>query len=169
MTQVEAMLREAQQGTDPRTQARITALVQGLLEMHAAAIERILAGIGDSATIDRLAQDDLVGSVLLLYGLHPLDLETRVRQALEQARPLLRAHGGNVELVSLTDGVVRLKLLGSCHNCSSSDLTLKSAIEDALLARAPDVAGIELDQTAASPAPTEGGLPRRVGLPLVNA
>ena len=115
------------------------------MDLHAAALEKMLAIIGDPKLIDRLARDDLVGSVLLLYGLHPLDLETRVHQALEQARPLLRSHGGNVELVSLVDGVVRLRLLGSCHGCPSSALTLKSAIEDAIFAQAPDVPAIEVE------------------------
>ena len=98
--------------------------------------------------IDSLAGDDLVGSILLLHGLHPLDLETRVRQALEKVRPLLRSHGGNVELLDLTGGVARLRMLGSCDGCPSSAMTLKTAIEEAIYEKAPDVTAIEVDAPA---------------------
>ena len=88
--------------------------------------------LSGTALIDSLASDDLVASVMLLYGLHPLDLETRVLQALEQVRPYLRSHGGNVELLGVEEGVIRLRLQGSCHGCPSSAQTLKSTIEEAI-------------------------------------
>src|SRR5262249_41613463 len=141
---IETLLQEVQESGDPQVRARTTQIVQGLMDLHAEALEHMLTTIGDQNLIDRLAHDDLVSSVLLLYGLHPLDLETRIQQALEQGRPLLRSHGGNVELVSLEDGVVRLRLVGSCHGCPSSAATLESAIEDAIYAKAPDVDAIEV-------------------------
>ena len=52
---------------------------------------------------DQLTGDELVASVLLLHGLHPVDLETRVRGALEKTRPYLKSHGGNVELVGIDE------------------------------------------------------------------
>ena len=88
------------------------------------------------------------GCILLLHGLHPLDLETRVRQALDKVRPLLRSHGGNVELLGLAGGVARLRMLGSCDGCPSSAMTLKTAIEEAIYEKAPDVTAIEVDGTA---------------------
>jgi Fe-S cluster biogenesis protein NfuA len=100
------------------------------------------------AIVDDLAKDDLVGSLLVLYGLHPLDLETRVGSALEKVRPLLRSHGGNVELLALTDSVVHLRMVGSCHGCPSSAQTLKTAIEEAIYEMAPDVARIEVEGVA---------------------
>ena len=67
-------------------------IVQTLLDLHGAGLEKILGRLADAgpigmAVIDDLGRDDLVGSLLLLYGLHPLDLETRVRQALDKVRP----------------------------------------------------------------------------------
>src|SRR5262249_16189439 len=127
------------------------------------------AMIGDPQRIEQLAADDLVGSLLLLYGLHPLDLATRVRQALEQARPLLQSHGGNVELLSLTDGIVRLRLLGSGNGCPSSALTLKSAIEDAIWTRAPDIVAIEVEEETSNAVSIAGERNIRLSLPLVHA
>jgi Fe-S cluster biogenesis protein NfuA len=80
----------------------------------------------------------------MVHGLHPVDLETRVLQALDRARPVLQAHGGNVELLGLAEGVVRLRLNGSCNGCASSATTLKHTIEQAIYELAPDVASIEV-------------------------
>jgi Fe-S cluster biogenesis protein NfuA len=95
--------------------------------------------------IARVARDDVVASLLLLYGLHPVDLEMRVRQSLDKVRPYLKSHGGNVELAGIDDGIVRLKLQGSCNGCPSSTMTLKNAIEEAIYEMAPDIAGLAVE------------------------
>ena len=53
-------------------------------------------------------------------------------------RPALKSHGGEVTLLGVDDGVVRLKMEGSCHGCPSSAATLKNTIEEAIIAAAPD-------------------------------
>src|SRR5262245_44423069 len=104
------------------------------------------ATAGGAAIVDSFAHDDVVGGLLLLHGLHPLDLKTRVSQALDKVRPYLRSHGGNVELLRIDpDGVVRLRMQGSCHGCPSSAMTLKLAIEEAIYEQAPDVMAIEVE------------------------
>jgi len=126
-------------------------LVQGLLEVHGAAFEQALeiihgASAGGQDLIDRLAEDPLISNLLILYNLHPLDLEARVRGALESVKPRLGLHGGDVELISvLPDGVIRLRLEGNCHGCPSSRVTLKNSIEEAIFAAAPDVTRMEVD------------------------
>jgi Fe-S cluster biogenesis protein NfuA/nitrite reductase/ring-hydroxylating ferredoxin subunit len=76
-----------------------------------------------------------------------------VERALEDVRPYLGSHGGDVELVGVTeDGVVRLRMLGSCDGCASSSVTLKLAVEGAVEAAAPEITGIEVDT-----APGSGG------------
>jgi len=117
--------------------------------------------------IDALVEDDLIASILLLHGLHPIDLETRVRQALEKVRPLLRSHGGNVELLGCSGGVVRLRMLGSCDGCPSSAMTLRHAIEAAIYEKAPDVTGIELDKPATNGQVAKDGL-ARIALPILG-
>lgn len=144
---------------DPHIRASMQQLVQSLLEWHGAGLERIMAlvsqaGEPGSALMDRFVHDDLVASLLLLYALHPVDLQTRVRQALEKVRPSVRAHGGTVELLSLTDGVVRLRLQGSGHSWASSAMTLKRAIEEALYETAPDAAALEVEGVVVPPTPS---------------
>ena len=82
----------------------------------------------------RLADDEVVGNLLVLHDLHPDDVDTRVQQALERVRPYLGSHAGGVSLSGVDErGVVHLRLEGSCDGCPSSSLTVRSAIEDAIL------------------------------------
>jgi Fe-S cluster biogenesis protein NfuA len=150
MQQVEALVRKMEGLPDPEARASAVELVQALMEFHGAGLERMMeivaeSGAGASVLFDRFAGDGLVGSLLLIYGLHPLTLEERVARALERVRPLLDSHGGSVELVGIDEGVVRLRLQGSCKSCPSSSVTLKLAIEEAIYESAPDVAGIEAE------------------------
>jgi Fe-S cluster biogenesis protein NfuA len=72
------------------------------------------------------------------------DLETRVEQALDEIRPYLMSHGGDVNLLEVTpQGVARLQLVGACGGCPMSAMTLKFGIERLLEDRVPELAGIE--------------------------
>jgi Fe-S cluster biogenesis protein NfuA len=159
MRQIEGLVEEIQSGADPAFRDRAVKLVELLLELHGAGLDRILelvaeTGPAGDATIDRFLRDPLVASLLLLHGLHPVDLATRVLQALHKVRPYLQSHKGDVELLGIDEGVIRLRLEGSCHSCPSSSLTLKSAIEEALAEFAPDAAGLIVEGVVApKPAP----------------
>ena len=125
-------------------------LVQAVMELHATAIERIMEIASDAgdpgwAIIDEFARDPRVSNVLLLHDLHPIDIETRVRTALDEVRPYLRSHGGDVELISIDGTAVLLKLIGNCNACPSSALTMKTAIEKSIRSSAPDVTSIECE------------------------
>jgi Fe-S cluster biogenesis protein NfuA len=157
MERVEALIQELERLPDPRARAHTREILQSILELYGSALERIFETIADTgenglAMIDSLARDDLVGSLLALHGLHPLHLEERVQRALDKVRPYLHSHGGDVELLEVVEGVVRLRMQGSCHGCPSSAMTLKLAIEEAIYEQAPDVAGIEVEGVVASSA-----------------
>ena len=68
--------------------------------------------------------------------------------ALDSVRPYMDSHGGNVELLSLDDGVARIRLQGSCSDCSASSVTLELAIKQALEDAAPDLEGLEVEGVA---------------------
>lgn len=70
-------------------------------------------------------------------------LKSQVEEILESLRPSLLADGGNVELVSVDDGIVKLRLVGACSSCSSSLITLKMGIERALKKAIPLVRCVE--------------------------
>ena len=144
---IERLIARIEAAPDPNVRADALELTRSLMELHGAALDRLMeivaqAGASGHALMEDFTGDDLVASMLLLYGLHPHDLETRVRKALDKARPLMRSHGGDVELVGVAEGVVRLRLVGSCNGCPSSTLTLKLAIEQAIYEAAPEVTKI---------------------------
>jgi Fe-S cluster biogenesis protein NfuA/nitrite reductase/ring-hydroxylating ferredoxin subunit len=134
---------------------RAQQLVREVVGLYGAALERIMRSGGDPGLAERLATDDLVASLLLVHGLHPHDLRRRVSDALDRVRPYLGSHGGDVDLVEVTDAaVVRLAFTGSCKSCPSSAVTLELAVEDAVHAAAPEVTAIEVVAAAPTSTPT---------------
>ena len=70
-------------------------------------------------------------------------MKTEVSQALEEVRPSLQVDGGDVELVDVEDGVVKVRLLGHCAGCPMSQMTLKMGIESYLKKKVPGVKSVE--------------------------
>jgi Fe-S cluster biogenesis protein NfuA/nitrite reductase/ring-hydroxylating ferredoxin subunit len=145
------MLLDASSAHGAMARERSEELVRLVADLYGAGLGRILdivhdCGRLDGPVLDALAADDLVASLLLVHGLHPYDVDTRIERALDEVRPYLGTHGGDVELLGVTEaGVVRLRLLGSCDGCASSSVTLKLAVEGAVEAAAPEITGIEVD------------------------
>ena len=159
VARIETLLEEVEALADPVAQEKATEVVSALLDLYGEGLARLVAQVAvhddDGELAQAVADDDLVAHLLLLHGLHPVPLETRVDEALEGVRPYLDSHGGNVELLGVEDGVVRLRMEGSCNGCPSSSVTLKLAIEDAIHKVAPDVIGIEAEG-AVEPEPPPG-------------
>ena len=76
-------------------------------------------------------------ALLAMYALGDMDDEDLVEEALEQVRPYINSHGGEVELLSVDDGVVRVRMSGACQGCAASAMTLRRGIEEALRAGYP--------------------------------
>ncbi len=145
-------------------------MVSAVMELYGDGLTRIMAALEQAgpagvAIRDELVEDGAVGSLLLIHDLYPISLEDRVTEALDSVRPYMESHGGNVELLSLVDGVAHLRLQGSCSGCSASQATLELAIKQALDEHAPDLEGLEVEGVieqapmAAGPAPTGFELP----------
>jgi len=135
---------------DPFAQQRVQELIGAVLELYGAGLDRILGVVNDAGEPglpirDALLEDGIVASLLLIHGLFPVPLEERVTEALDSVRPFLASHGGNVELLSVQDGVARLQLQGSCNGCPSSAATLEHALREAIDAAAPDLLGLEVE------------------------
>lgn len=152
---IEALL-EASSAGGAVARERAEELVRLVVELYGAGLERVLEIVDetrglDDATLEKLSDDELVSSLLLVHGLHPFGVEERVERALEKVRPYLGSHGGDVELIGVTEeGVVQLRMKGSCDGCPSSSVTLKLAVEGAIEAAAPDIAGIDVEAASTS-------------------
>lgn len=138
---------EATPGAGANVAAR--ELVQLLMEVHGTALERIMEIIDESGTpgeaiIARAGQDPIVRHLLLLYSLHPDDLETRVLKALDAAGPRLRKHNSEVELLGIYDGAVQVRISTSGHACGSTGKTVQSIVEECIYDLAPDLTSLEI-------------------------
>jgi Fe-S cluster biogenesis protein NfuA/nitrite reductase/ring-hydroxylating ferredoxin subunit len=158
VTRMEALLGEIETLSDPNARSKAAEVVGVLLELYGEGLARMMEVVAEGEererTFDAFAEDELVSHLLLLHGLHPLDLKTRVVRALEEVRPYLLSHGGNVELLGVEEGVARLRMQGSCSGCPSSTVTLKLAIEEAIQKTAPDLERIQAEGVAEEPRPT---------------
>ncbi|MEP6526791.1 MAG: NifU family protein [Nocardioidaceae bacterium] len=154
------LLLEASSSAGVVHRERAEELVGLVTDLYGSGIERILeildgrGQLGDD-TLGALVDDDLISSLLLVHGLHPYSIEQRIQNALDAVRPYLGSHGGDVEFLGVDDqGVVRLRLLGSCDGCPSSSVTLQLAVEGAIESAAPEVTSIEVETPTSEPAGT---------------
>jgi Fe-S cluster biogenesis protein NfuA/nitrite reductase/ring-hydroxylating ferredoxin subunit len=166
----EELIAGLEQIGDPEARQVAEELVGAVVDLYGEGLRRIfdaMAEAGDEldGVRKKLSDDGVVASLMLIHDLYPVDLPTRVDEALAKVRPYMESHGGNVEMLSLTDGVARIRLEGSCKGCAASSATLELAIKQALMDAAPDLEGLEVEG-AVEPvaAPEVGGLE----LPIVQ-
>jgi Fe-S cluster biogenesis protein NfuA len=114
-------------------------LVRLLVDFYGSGLTRIVEILGDSPELmTRLTEDKLVESQLILHGLHPVDVDTRIETALDLVRPYLGSHAGGVAYLGIDDeGVAHLRLEGGCSGCPSSSITVRTTIEEAVIGAAP--------------------------------
>ena len=138
---------------DPHARAMAKELLESLLALHGAALERILsliseAGDAGESITRKCGRDELVSSVLLLYGLHPENMHTRVTRALEKSKPYLESHAASAELTAIgEDGTVTIRLAVKSNGCGSTAASLKATLEAALQDAAPDALSIVVEET----------------------
>jgi Fe-S cluster biogenesis protein NfuA len=70
-------------------------------------------------------------------------MQEKVKAVLDKIRPSLQADGGDVELVAVEDGIVKVRLKGACAGCPMSQMTLKNGIEKLLKREVPEVTAVE--------------------------
>jgi Fe-S cluster biogenesis protein NfuA/nitrite reductase/ring-hydroxylating ferredoxin subunit len=157
---IDRLLGELAANGDPATVERAEEVVRLLMELYGAGLERVLDIVAADADAGErlrgaLAGDEVVAGLLILHGIHPLSLDERIGRALEEVRPYLGSHAGGVAFLGVdADDVVHLRLEGSCDGCPSSTVTVKLAIERALLEAAPEIAGVHVEgQVEEDPTP----------------
>src|SRR5256885_5050069 len=111
---IQRLLDEARELSPGPVWERVEELVQRLLALQCEGLTRLLeharACGADGALDERIANDELVSSLLLLHGLHPVPTRERVLRALEELRPQLAARGVHAELVAIEQGVARVRV-----------------------------------------------------------
>ena len=147
---IEALLDQLAATGDPMVSECAQELVAAVLHLYGAGLTRVVdllaAQPAGAKTIRRLADDELVAGLMLLHGLHPDDVGTRIQQALDRIRPYLGSHAGGIEYLGVdVDGVAHLRLQGSCDGCAGSAATVHTAVERAVLEAAPEVSSVDVE------------------------
>jgi Fe-S cluster biogenesis protein NfuA len=158
---IEQLVQRVNGLADPDARTTALELLQSLMDLHGAALGRIVEIANDSGErgqklLEKLGADPLVCGLLVLYGIHPLDCETRIRRAVDNVAPALRKKGGSVELLGVADNVVRVRIEASGHGCGSSPEALEELVEQAIVSAAPEVTQIVAEGI---PAATTGFVP----------
>jgi Fe-S cluster biogenesis protein NfuA len=146
---IDELMGELDAIADPHVQSVARELLQSVTELHADGLARVLEILSDSPcaqVIDQLGDDERVGPLMALHGLHPLDLSERVARAVVKARATLEKHGGEAELLGVDDGNVRVRLRSQPQGCGSTADTLRTALEDAIYNGAPDLISLEIEE-----------------------
>lgn len=161
---------------DPAARAVADDLAAAIVQLYGEGLNRIFGALAEPGAElgqvrEDLTADGVVASLMLIHDLYPVSLQERVAQALEEVRPYLDSHGGDVELLGVEDGVARLKLVGHCRACAASTSTLEHVVEDALRAAAPDLVGMEVEglEVPTNPIPNSPAAAEQTWVPLEGA
>jgi hypothetical protein len=147
--QLGSLVGELDSAKNDRSSAATRELVQLLMEVHGTALERMMEIIFESGTlgeaiIQKAGEDPIVRHLLLLYSLHPEDMESRVLKALAGTESRLRKLNSEVELVGIREGAIQVRIRTSGHACGSTTKNIRSLVEESIWDMAPDLVSIEI-------------------------
>lgn len=137
---------------DPEVRELTERLMAGVDSLHRAALVRVANLLDHHGQLQQAVRDPVVGTVFDLYDLVPLTPEAQVERALEEIRPYIQSHGGQLEILGVREGVVRVRLAGSCSGCSGSAITLKRGVEAALKEGLPGFVEMQVEEAEPEPA-----------------
>lgn len=154
--------------SDPTARKTSQEFMRAIMELYGLGLAKVVQVLGNSGEAgapmrQELIEDGIFASLLLIHDLYPVPLEERIEEGLDTVRPYLASHGGAVEVMKIQEGVVYLRLEGSCKGCPASAATLELAIKKALNEAAPDLVGLQVEGVIEQ----EGA--GKKGLPMVGA
>ncbi len=149
--QLNTLVEQIESYPDAKIREKTLDLVQIILALHREALRRVLTSFDSlpekEQMLSRIAADDVVRAILLIHGLLPNDLQTRVAVAIDELRPFLISQGGDVELLGVNEGHAQMRLMRNGQGAPPIS-ALKLEIEKALIEAAPELLGIEIEGVA---------------------
>jgi Fe-S cluster biogenesis protein NfuA len=125
-------------------------LLDGIDAVHRLALHRLAAAVEDGSVLARArTADPAVEWLLGAYGVG-VDERGEAEAALATVRPYVESHGGRLELLEVCEGVVRIRMAGSCPGCAASAVTLSEGVEEALRERLPSLVRVEVEEDDAA-------------------
>ncbi len=163
LQRVEVLIQAADALPDPAARECVRELIHAVLDMHRVGLARVWELIsksdeGNEKLSDQLLNDSLVSSLLLLHELHPMPLEERVTKTLENLRPMLESYSCTLEVLGVSAELVHVKICGDGEFAGIQAGRVRPVVEESILAVAPDVAHIQVDEPAESRPDVQGKL-----------
>lgn len=146
LNRLEALLEEVE-GYDEPVRESVFELLDGIDALHRLAILQLSRVLGGQTAVVR-QQDPAVNWLFEAYGVG-VDDPQAARRALEPMKPYLHEHGGDVEVLDVRDGVVRLRMTGACSGCTASAITLREGVEEALRDGLPGFRALDVEPDTA--------------------
>lgn len=147
LRRIEELVSDLDRVSDPAAREHARELLETVLDVHGLAMARMIAVLaradGGADLLHRLGRDEQVRTVLLLHGLHPEELDTRVRRAIDGLRPSMRSRGVDLHLMGLSRGSLELRVRRRDAG-TATDASLREDIEAALLEAAPDLDAVHM-------------------------
>ena len=153
LERLETLVGDIDQMEEP-ARTRVFELLDGIDTLHRMALGRLGQALEPEALTELRDADPAIAWLLDAYSVG-VDERAAAEAALEPILPYIASHGGEVEILDVTDGTVRLRLAGSCAGCTASAITLTEGIEEALRDGFPGFVCIQVaeDEAASHPPP----------------
>jgi len=148
LDRLEELLGEVDDFDEP-VRETVFELLDGVDALHRLAVTR-LAALLDDVQLLREA-DPAVAWLLEAYGVGVDDMDA-ASAALDAVRPYIHEHGGDVRVLGVADGVVRVQLTGACSGCSAAAVTLRNGVEEALRDGLPGFVSMDVAPDSGAPA-----------------
>jgi Fe-S cluster biogenesis protein NfuA len=154
---IETLLADLRSHAGPQVAETAEELVSCLVELYGAGLAEIVTIIGKDVEagprlMDSLVADPLVESLLLLHDLHPTDIGSRTQRAIDEVLPQFGSHAPEVEYLGVDDeGGIHLRVKGGGSGCGASPETIHAAIEESVMAAAPEAASVHIEVAEVTP------------------
>jgi Fe-S cluster biogenesis protein NfuA len=144
------------EGLDGEPRQLAFELLDGVDTIHRFALHRLADRLGADAVAELREADPAVSWLFDVYGVG-IDERAMADAALDQVRPYIHSHGGQVEVLDANDGVVQLRMSGACSGCTASAVTLQTSIDEALREHMPGFLRTEVEEDTAPRHPPPAG------------
>ncbi|GBD16764.1 Fe/S biogenesis protein NfuA [bacterium HR26] len=170
LAEIDALVQGFESAPDPVLRDQALRLLQLIDLLHRVGIGRLVQRFQRAApqAFQETLDDPAVSLLLELYELDEAGQRARVDRILAEVQPYIASHGGELRVLSVQDGVVRVQLGGTCSGCPASSQTLRHVVETALREGMPEFERLEVEPAAPAPHPAPPGR-RLVPLPVHHA
>lgn len=149
LARLDDLVRMFEQHPDAAVQEAVLEMLRAVDAIHRPALEHLRGFLATRNMLDDAVTDPHAALLFDLYDDQRDDEWSRAEAAIEKVRPYVESYGGRLEVVAADDGVVNIRLLGGCDNCSGSTARLRGLVEQALHAELPGFVRLNVSQPAA--------------------